>query len=279
MVGRAIAPMVAAYRKLGFTVSEPVPLVQPNPGGEPVPLGQVSAHIIFADTYIELTAVLAPGSGNHLDQFLARHAGLHILAFRSEDAAKAWRDLHAQGLTMPALRAAARDVDMAGARGVANFKWFQLPESIVSEGFACVVQHLTPELVFIGGMNTHANGATGLRAVGAVVDNLDEAFERYQRVAGAERRSFAMGRAVVFKNQRLTVVEPRGFRALFPGAPHPTPPCYGYYAVHVRDIGATKAYLTSAGVPFNVWGADGVWVDPDFACGAVLMFIDRKVAV
>jgi hypothetical protein len=277
LVGRAIEPMVAAYRKLGFTVTNPVPLMQPNPDGDPVPLGQVSAHVMFPDTYMELTAVLDPGQGNHLDPWLARHQGLHILAFRSMDAERTWHELERYGVVMPPLRAASRDVNVAGRRGTADFKWFQIPDSIVSEGFACVVQHLTPELVFADGLTGHANGATGLRGVGALVNDLNDAFARYERLPGAEGRSFAMGRAIVFKNQRVTVMLLKSFRGLFPDAAHPDPPCFAYHAVRVADIGVTRAYLTKARLPFRPWGADGVWVGPEHACGSTLVFVDQKV--
>jgi hypothetical protein len=277
LVGRSITPMVSAYRALGFNVSDPVPLVQPNPDGNPTPLGQVSAHIIFPDTYIELTAILNPGQGNHLDNWLARHDGLHILAFRSMDAEQAWHDLEAYGVVVPPIRAASREVRMGGKHGTADFKWFQIPESIVAEGFACVVQHLTPELVFIDSMTNHANGALGLRGVGVVANDLDAAFARYERLPGAERRSFAIGRAIVFKNQRMTVMQPKGFRALFPGATPPEPPAIAYHAVTVHDIGATKACLARAGVPFQPWGTDGIWVSPELACGSTLVFVDKKV--
>jgi catechol 2,3-dioxygenase-like lactoylglutathione lyase family enzyme len=86
LVGRDIHKMVAAFRGLGFTVTEPAQLTQPDPEGNPVPLGQLSAHVIFPDTYLELTAVEHPGQGNHLDKWLARHEGLHILAFRAANA-------------------------------------------------------------------------------------------------------------------------------------------------------------------------------------------------
>ncbi|MCB2107377.1 MAG: VOC family protein [Rhodobacteraceae bacterium] len=108
LVGRAIAPMVEAYRRLGFEVTTPADLMQPGPDGNPVPLGQVSAHAIFANTYVELTAVLDPGQGNHLDNWLARHEGLHILAFHAEDAQSSWDELAAHGLVMPPMRAATR---------------------------------------------------------------------------------------------------------------------------------------------------------------------------
>lgn len=277
LVGRVIGPMVAAYRKLGFNVSDPVPLMQPNPEGDPRPLGQVSAHIIFPDTYMELTAVLNPGQGNHLDNFLARHEGLHILAFRSMDAERTWSELDAYGVVMPPMRAASRDVNMGGKRGTADFKWFQIPDSIVAEAFACVVQHLTPELVFIDSMTNHANGALGLRGVGVVVDDFAAAFARYERLPGAERKAFAMGRAIMFKNQRMTVIQPKAFRALFPSAAAPDAPCIAYHAITVADIGATRAHLTQAGVPFQPWGADGVWIGPELAGGSTLVFVDQKV--
>jgi catechol 2,3-dioxygenase-like lactoylglutathione lyase family enzyme len=279
LVGRAIDPMLAAYRRLGFKVTAPAELMQPGPDGAPVPLGQVSAHAIFPDTYIELTAVLSPGQGNHLDNWLDRHEGLHILAFRSDDAETSWNELAAHGVVMPPMRAATREVNAGGKRGTADFKWYQLPDSIVTEGFACVVEHLTPELVFLEAMTDHPNGAIGLRGVGAVVTDMEEAFARYERLPGAERKSFAMGRSIVLRNQRITVVEAKGFRALFPGANLPEPPCFASYTVRVKDIGLTRAWLNANDVPYQVWGADGLWVKPEYACGAVLVFVDQRAPV
>jgi catechol 2,3-dioxygenase-like lactoylglutathione lyase family enzyme len=279
LVGRDIAAMVSAFRRLGFTVTNPVQLTQPGPDGNPIPLGQLSAHVIFPDTYLELTAVEKPGQGNHLDPWLARHEGLHIMAFRSENAAQSWDDMAAFGVVMPPLRAASREVKSGGVTGIADFRWFQIPESISREGFACVVEHQTPELVFIKSMTRHDNGATGLRGVGALVDDLDEAVQRYRRLPGAEVKSFSLGRYVLLKNQRFVALTPQGMAALAPGAKLPAPPCFASFAIRVKNISNTRDVLTSQGVPFQVAGDKSVWLKPEYACGAVLLFVDESAPV
>lgn len=279
LVGRDIAAMTAAYRRLGFTVTDPAALTQPGPDGDPVPLGQVSAHIIFPDTYIELTAVLQPGQGNHLDRWIAKREGLHILALRSADAAASWDALAAHGLVMPPLRAASRDVKAGGARGIADFKWFQIPESIASEGFACVVEHQTPELVFIPAMTAHANGALRVLGLSALVGDLDEAVSRYRRLPGAEVKPFPLGRYIMLKTQRFVAMTAKGLAAVCPGAKLPDEPAFAAFAVTVKDIGATRACLAANGVPFQTSGEQSLWVKPEHACGSILMFVDESAAI
>jgi len=279
LVGRDIAHMVATFRGLGFTVTDPVPLTQPGPDGDPVPLGQVSAHVIFPDTYLELTSVLNPGQGSHLDKWIEKHDGLHVLAFHTENAKQSWDDLASFGLVMSPIRHASRDVKAGGVTGIADFKWFQIPESIAREGFVCVVEHLTPELAFIPSMTRHDNGATGLRGVGAVVDDIDDAVERYQRLPGANVRPFPMGRFIILKNQRFVAMTPKGIAALCPGAKIPPPPCFAAFAVRVKNIDATRDFLADNKIPFQVAGELSVWLKPERACGAILLFIDERAPV
>ena len=275
VVARDIAGLRAAYSRLGFVVSQATPLMQPGPDGKgDVSLGQVSAHVNFADSYLELTAVRHLGQGSHLDKWLARHEGLHILALQSADAAASLRDLIGAGLVMPPLRAASRQASAGTLSGAAKFKWFELPESIAREGFVCVVEHITPELVF--GNDAHPNGAWGLRTVFAVVESMDEAFTRYQRLPGTKKKSFLVGRAILMRDQQFVVVEPKGFNALFPGATAPTAPALGGFTLAVADIAVTRGVLEAAGVPFHFWGDKGIWVGPEFTGGAVLVFVEER---
>jgi catechol 2,3-dioxygenase-like lactoylglutathione lyase family enzyme len=279
LVGRDIAAMVATFRGLGFTVTEPTPLTQPDPDGNPVPLGQLSAHVIFSDTYLELTALEHPGQGNHLDNWLAKHEGLHILALRTANAENAWDNFAQFGVVMPPIRHASRAVNAGGVRGIADFKWFQIPESIAAEGFGCVVEHLTPELVFIPSMTAHANGATGLRGVGALVNDLDEAVARYERLPGAKLKPVALGRYIILKNQRFVAMTPKGLVALAPGATLPPPPCFAAFAIKVKNIADTRQFLAERKVPFHVAGDLSIWLKPEQACGAVLLFVDESAPV
>src|SRR5690606_16007836 len=152
-------------------------------------------------------AVRHPGQGNHLDKWLARHEGLHVLGLRAEDVTQASTDLIDAGLILPPVRASSRRVTGNGVKGTARFRWFELPESIAREAFACVQQHETPDLVFDSRLTTHANGAMGIRSVFAIVENMDEAFARYQRLPGTKRKSFAVGRTIIMNQQQFVVVE------------------------------------------------------------------------
>ena len=277
IVARDVAALRAAYIRLGFTVTAATEVMQPGPDGKrEIPLGQVTAHVAFQSNYLELIAVRHPGQGNHLDKWLAGHEGLHVLGLHADDAVNASNELMAAGLIMPPMRASSRRITGNGVKGTTRFKWFELPQSIAQEGFVCVVQHETPELVFDSRLTTHANGALGIRSVFAVVDNMDEAFARYQRLPGTKRRSFAIGRTIVMNHQQFVVVERGGFAAMFPGLDIPPRPHFGGFALAVADIAATRSVLTKAGVYFKNWGEKGIWIPPEETGGTVLAFIDQS---
>jgi hypothetical protein len=280
VVARDIAALREAYVRLGFTVSAATPVMQPGPDRQKdLPLGHVAAHVAFPSTYLELIAVRHPGQGNHLDKWLARREGLHVLGLRAADVAQASADLISAGLILPPLRASFRRITGNGVKGIARFRWFELPESIAREGFAYVLQHETPELIFDPRLTSHPNGATGIRSVFAVVENMDEAFARYQRIPGTKRRSFAVGRTIVMNQQQFVAVERTGFSAMFPGLEIPAPPHLGGFALTVADIDATRAFFTKTGVYFKNWGEKGIWVPPEDTGGAVLAFVDQSSAV
>ena len=137
-----------------------------------------------------------------------------------------------------------------------------------------MVEHANPELVF--SPVAHPNGAWGLRTVFAVVENMDEAFARYQRLPGTKKKSFLVGRSILMRDQQFVVVESKGFNALFPGATAPAPPALGGFTLAVNDIAVTRGVLEAAGVPFHFWGDKGIWVGPDYTAGAVLVFVEEK---
>jgi len=277
IVAKDVAALRAAYMRLGFTVTAATPVMQVGPDGKrEIPLGQITAHIAFPSTCLELIAVRHPGQGSHLDKWLARHEGLHVIALHADDAMQAAMELQAAGLILPPMRASSRRINGEGVKGTARFKWFELPDSIAREGFAYVVQHETPELVFDPRLTAHANGATGIRSVFAVVQNMDDAFGRYQRLPRTTRRSFAIGRTIIMNQQEFVVVEKTGFAAMFPGLDIPPPPHLGGFALTVTDIAATRSMLTKAGIYFQNWGENGVWVPPEDAGGTVLAFVDQR---
>lgn len=154
-----LAAEVAAWRSFGFAVSEPVPLMGRDPQGRPVPLGQSSAHVVFENGYVELSAP-EPGSGNHLEPYLSAGEGLRILVLAAGDADAARRAVARRHPQVAPVATASREVVIEGAVLTARFRWFPLPVDVVPGVLSAVVQHETPGIVFHPSLVGHANGLT-----------------------------------------------------------------------------------------------------------------------
>ena len=153
-----LAREIAAWRALGFSVSDPVPLMGADAAGNPVPLGQSSAHIVFRNGYVELSSPV-PGSGNHLERYLAVGEGVRILVLAASDAAAARDAVAAARPDCAATRPASRAIRVDGRDAIARFLWFPLPADVIPGVLSAVVEHRTPDLVFHPSLAAHPNGA------------------------------------------------------------------------------------------------------------------------
>lgn len=280
LVAADVAALRETYARLGFTVSAATPVTQPDTDGKrEISLGLLTAHVAFQATCLELTAVRHPGQGCHLDKWLAKGEGAHVMGLRSGSISRSYSDLLAAGVILPPIRTSSRRITGEGVNGIAQMRWFELPESISREAFTCFVQHDTPELVYSPRLTAHANGALGIRSVFAVVENMDEAFSRYHRLPGTTRRSFAVGRTIIMNEQQIVVVERGGFSAMFPGLDVGQPPHIGGFALTVADLAATRALFAKQGIHFKTWGDKGIWVPPEHTGGAVVAFVDQSAPV
>ena len=159
-----LAAEVAAWRSRGFSVSDPVPLMGRDAQGRAVALGQSSAHVVFSNAYVELSAPV-PGSGNHLERYLAAGEGVRILVLTADDADLARAVVAERHPAVSPVAVAARDVVIDGATHTARFRWFALPFDVVPRVLSAVVQHLTPDLVFHQSFVRHPNGLTRMTRV------------------------------------------------------------------------------------------------------------------
>lgn len=156
-----LAREVAAWRARGFAVSDPEALTALDPDGHGRPLGQMSAHAVFKNAYIELSAPIA-GANNHLEPFLALGEGARIVVFAAQNAEKAHDAAARAGIAASPPMIAGRSVALGGSAKIARFRWFRLADHIWPGVLCAVVEHLTPELVFHPGLITHPNGARRL---------------------------------------------------------------------------------------------------------------------
>src|SRR5262249_1551518 len=147
------AALAGQYERLGFALT---PLARQADGR----VGNRCA--ILRGGYMELLAVVDPNASSAtLDRFLARYAGIHILAFAIDDTAAAQARLQLAGLAARPVVTAERaidDADPAGAR--ARFALLQMPDQ--PEGRINLVRHLTPEALWQERFMRHANNAATL---------------------------------------------------------------------------------------------------------------------
>ena len=227
VVARDLAALAAQYERLGFTLT---PLARHSDGR----IG--NRCVMLHRSYVELLAVVDPkGSSATLTRFLARYAGIHILAFSIDDPQAALARLTRagiQGLSVAHFDRAIDDADPAGPR--ARFALIQVPDQ--PEGRINLVRHLTPEALWQERFVRHANHSTALEEVVLCVAEPADTATRFSRLTGcvvipAPAGGFALDLA-------------RGrVRLLPPSADIPTVPCIAGFTVRTSDGNAAIVRL------------------------------------
>ena len=189
LVGPDIGATVAAFRKLGFQVTDPVELMGTAADGTERSLGQQSAHFIFGSTYVELSEVTAPGPDHHLAAWLAGDHAIRILILRAADIAAAREHAVEAGQNPTPIGEASRRLQYADG-ATARFRWLALPPENYPEALCGYVQHMTPALVFWPVMNAHPNGATELTGMTLHTGDVDDAVRRYGLLGSAQAPEF-----------------------------------------------------------------------------------------
>lgn len=249
----AIAPLKRDWEALGFRVVGPEELVGIGDDGKPRGLGQYSAHVMFADDYIELTAVERPTPGHHLARFLDAGGGLRLIILAADDIDAAHAALDARGLAPGPVSAAARDIHY-GEGGRARFRWFPAAAEACPEVLMACAQHETREIVFQPAVARHPNTAWGISRLLYTGERLPEGYLRLaadEGVAVEARPAAAMA-------------------ALFGPAAAGCPPFAGL-GVFVRDLATAAAALEANGVPC-ARVPEGLAVSPDRAGGVGVLF-------
>jgi len=171
--GPDMATLRAEWIGLGFSPTAPQSLLAVDDAGATIDLQQRSAHIMLEHGYVELTEV-RNSVGHHLEPWLARGPALCIVAWGAKDI-YAWRTQCTEP-DVSAVMTASRRIEYGERQGDARFLWCMHDPARRPAALECVVQHLTPELVFQPTVQSHPNGALALidvRIEGSAVTGLD----------------------------------------------------------------------------------------------------------
>jgi hypothetical protein len=233
-VGRALDPLLRAFVALGFAPTAPAVLA---------PHTQTSAHVVFAEGYLEFSAVAAPKDAPHLAAYLRDGDSLAILAFGVDDIASAHAGCLSRGVPVTRPARAAREIAYGERDGTARFEWFMVEPRVAREGLVCFVQHQTPELVHQPAVQRHANGATALREVAITCADPGEAVERYVAMLGRRPQRRGADYAFAFGESRVRLVTPASLASSLGVRALPAAGRFASVTVASADLDGARAVL------------------------------------
>jgi len=241
----------AQYRRLGFALT---------PRGHHVKLSSYNHCAMFAEDYLEL---LAQGTQTRpaLEAFLRVREGIAGIALRTADARQSFADVRKRGIAIADPVDFGRPVDTPDGKREARFATTEIDNATTAGIRVFFCEHKTPELVWLPGYQTQANGVTGLAGL-VVVD------------AGGEF-SDLLGRALGEASASIERLSPTAAGARFSGDSilAVAPPYVASVRLHVRDRDATASFLDRSGVPVRKTADDALQVSSREGMGAVLEFV------
>lgn len=243
-----IAAAAQALEALGFAVTPYSEQSNRDAEGRSVPAGSANRCVMLEGGYLEfLTPTADTPIGQQIRAAIARHTGLHLVAFGTPEAAADHARLEAQGFAPLPLVNLQREVDMQdGSRKMAKFSVARVPPQAMPEGRIQFVQQITPECLWQPRYLAHANGVSGLQSAFVVADDPEAVAARYARFSGMLPR--AVRGFVQLRSARgdVYVGSDTACKSLF-GIDVPSAPALAGYGLLCRDPQALSARLQALG--------------------------------
>ena len=254
----------ARFGRLGFTVS-PINIHYNDAGGEMVRSGTANRLIVFEAGYIEALGQVADTPlGAELAAGVARYEGLHLLALahgRVEEHDAGGTDMRPTVFLRRPLEDG-RIVRATVRRATA---------AAMPEGRVQLLTHETPELIWLPGMDRHANAARALTGYLQVVADPEEAAGRYARFANRPARRSGPVFEIALDRGRFALAGPDALGALLPDAAPPSLPFAAAVGIESADLDRTRFLLANAGITIH-GRPDRLLVPPSDGLGAWIDF-------
>ena len=243
VVGRDVTLPATAFERLGFCLT---PLAR-HAGGR-----TGNRNIMLRHGYIELLSVVDGGHSATLDRFLARYAGIHILAFAIDDPDATLARLHRAGFVDASVSMTERAVDDADPDSArARFTLVTTPD--IAEGRIHLIHHHTPEALWQERFLHHPNHAVALEEVVIVAAQPAETAVRLSLRAGRPVMPDPVGGyRLALPQGCVRILPPDGAAMVLPDSVAPSLPWIA--GVTLRTDDATEAlrrWLDEHSVPCN----------------------------
>ena len=237
--------------RLGFTLTPFSEQQMKGPDGQPAPAGTANRCIMLRRGYIEiLTTTGESENAARLKQAMARHVGLHLVAFGVADAEARHRAMAEAGFAPQPLVRLERDIGTETGVGRARFSVARPGAGAMPEGRIQFLTHHTPELLWQTRWLDHPNRAVALTDVVIAVADLGEARARFARYLGVPERTLgADGALYETRRGRLTLLGAAGLARALPAIHAPSLPFIAAIGIESADLAATRRCLVAAGLP------------------------------
>jgi hypothetical protein len=272
-VGHFVRDPQAAARALARAGFAPTPMsvqTQPDPAGAPRLTGTGNVTAMLTRGYVEVLFKTADTPlGGELAAAMARHMGIHLVAFAVADAAGAHQRLRESGFRVRPLVDMQRPVDTVGKLGIAAFTVARLEPGEMQEGRIQLLTHRTEHLVWQPRWLTHPNGAVGLTSVVIAVGDLNEAGQRFERLTGRRPRASSLAQSFDLDRGSVDLVTASTFGLMCPQIPIPSLPFMGAYGIEVGSLEIAERALKQGGLTTQRVGRCLVAAFPaELGCGA-----------
>ena len=259
-----------AFGRLGFPLTRFTIHRNQDAAGNRVPTGTANRCAMLGRGYLEVLTDVAgldtPFSRAHREA-VARHEGLHLIAFAVDDTEAEARRLEDAGFRPLPVANLRRPIPTGdGGEDEAAFSVLRVPPGTMAEGRMQILRHETPGLVWQESAIARDNALAGLAGVLICTGDPAEAAARHARFTGRE----AAGATVALDRGRLDFVDPGGLARILPAARPPSLPFIAAAILESADIAATRRFVDSAGVPVAKLAEGAIAIPPEFAMGAWL---------
>src|SRR3984893_13166227 len=281
-VGHFVRDPQAAARALVRAGFAPTPMsvqTQPDPAGAPRLTGTGNVTAMLSRGYVEVLFKPADTPlGSELDAAMARHAGVHLVAFSVADAAGAHQRLSRNGFRTRPLVDMQRPVDAEGTLGTAAFTIARLEPGEMSEGRIQILTHRTEQMVWQPRWLSHPNGAVGLTSVVIAVGDLNEAGQRFERLTGRPARASSLAQSFDLDRGSVELVTASTFALICPQIPIPSLPFIGAYGIEVGSLESAEPILRQGGLSVHPRRRCLIAAFPQELGGGAWMFSDPNAA-
>ncbi|OAN44474.1 VOC family protein [Magnetospirillum moscoviense] len=257
------------FARLGFTLT---------PKGVHSEWGTANHCIMFGQDYIALQAAEGAGSeAESLRAYTAQHEGLIGIAIGSDNGAAAIESLRRAGLDVPDPASLSRKLETPKGTATLMFSETLLPAEATPGVRSRLVQHITAERERFPEWMAHPNGAFGIAAITAIIDepaaltaSWDKVFGPHSSVLTDTTVTVHTGRGLVF------LTPPDDVTQLHPEAELdelPPAPALVALALQVADTGRAAELLARNKVSFSRDSEGTIRIPPSEAHGVFIEMV------